>query len=91
MQILRKYITQTQITQSLRKYITQIILRNSRKFHYADYANTFFITHHYAMGIGQLADGLGNSCRLKAVGPWKGPGSDPVTATVTVRPGRFQS
>jgi len=38
------------MTQSLRKYITQIILRNSREFHYADYANTFFITHHYAMG-----------------------------------------
>ena len=51
-QILRKYITQiiTHITQSLRKYITQIILRYSRKYHYADYANTFFITHHYAMG-----------------------------------------
>ena len=50
--ILRKTITQiiTHFTQSLRKYITQIWLRNSPKFYYADYANTIFITHHYAMG-----------------------------------------
>ena len=39
-----------QITQSLPKYITQIRLRNYPKFCYADYANTIFITHHYAMG-----------------------------------------